>query len=288
MKSNLKVLIALLLCISSMITLFACVDTSEKNPGGTQDSFPEQTTAPEQTTDPEKATEAITTAPVKGETMKIEAGYTVTSEITFTTIGIEKKETLTLTARVATLVNEAGEHALYLDILNTYGAILDFKIWKGRCQLHVNNEGELFIFRINVKNDLTTGSAESSVYNITDTKVELSGEMFTSDHAKIIKVETSYDASVNFSLQNSAQIAVSKNNIKNFFDKYDHLLTIASQEETEEEKGKGYVYLIADTYSDAGKDMTYHPDSKTPRPNLEIKEVKEKYTVDYIVDLFKK
>jgi hypothetical protein len=51
---------------------------------------------------------------------------------------------------------------------------------------------------------------------------------------------------------------------------------------------EGYVYLIADTYSDAEKDMTYHPDSKTPRTNFEIKEVKEKYTVEYIVDLFKK
>lgn len=282
MKTNLKGIIALLLCVSSVLTLFACVDNSERNPAGTSNSNTEQSTVPEQTT------EAITTAPVKAETMRIEAGYTVTSEITFTTTGIEKNETFTLTARAATLVNEAGEHALYLDILNTYGAILDFKIWKGRCQLHINNEGELFIFRINVRNTLTNGSAEASVYSITDTKVELSGETFTSDHAKIIKTETSYDASLNFSLHNSAAIAVHEAKFIDFFHKYDHLLTIAADEQTEEEKGKGFVYLIADTYSDAEKDMTYHPDSKTPRPNLEIKEVKQKYTVEYIVELFSK
>jgi hypothetical protein len=34
--------------------------------------------------------------------------------------------------------------------------------------------------------------------------------------------------------------------------------------------------------------MTYHPDSKTPGPNLEIKEVKEKDSVNYVVKLFKK
>ena len=81
MKANLKALIALLMCVSSILMLFACVDNSEKNPGGTQGSSPEKTTAPEQTT------EAQSTVTPIAEAMRIEEGYVVTSEQTFNMIG---------------------------------------------------------------------------------------------------------------------------------------------------------------------------------------------------------
>ena len=98
MKTNLKGIMALLLCVFSVLMLFACVDNSEKNPGGTQDSSPEQTTVPEQTTEPEQTTapeqttEPVSTVTPIAEAMRIEKGYTVTSEQTFDIIGEEKKQ----------------------------------------------------------------------------------------------------------------------------------------------------------------------------------------------------
>jgi hypothetical protein len=274
-------MISLILCAILALSLFSCADHSEKNPGGTQGSSPEKTTAPEQTT------EAQSTVTPIAEAMRIEEGYVVTSEQTFNMIGEEKKQEITVTARVATLKGENGDHALYFDILNEYGAIDDFKIWKGRCQLHINNEGELYLFRINTKNVLTSGSAEASIYSVSDIVADQSGSEIL-DRAKIVKVPSSYDASLNFSLDRSAAIALYKSHFIEFFDKYDHLLTVAAEELTEEEKGKGYVYLIADSYSDAEKDVTYSPESKTPRIDLMINEVKDKFTVDHIIRLFSK
>lgn len=279
MNVNCGRIISIILCAFFVLTLFSCADHSEKNPGGTQGSSPEQTTAPEQTT------EAQSTVTPIAEAMRIEEGYVVTSEQTFNMIGEEKKQIITVTARVATLKSENGDHALYFDILNEYGAIRDFIIWKGRCQLHINNEGELYLFRINAKSDLTMGSAETSVYCISDSTGNLSGE--TLEKAEIVKMMISNDASLNFSLWEELSISKFRIHFLNFFSGYDNLL-IAAAKEDKNENGEGYVYLIADSYSDAEKDMTYSPDSKTPRIDLMINEVKDKFTVDHIIRLFSK
>lgn len=299
MKANLKALIALLLCVFSVLMLFACVDNSEKNPGGTQDSSPEQTTAPEQTTEPEQTTapaattDAQTTLPEEtsisvpnAEPMKLDEGYSVTSEKAFKITGTEKKQKITLIARVATLKNESGEHALYLDILNDDGTVRDFKRWKGRCQLHINHKGVLYVFRINIQSDLkTNGLAHVLQYNISD----IDSSSNNSEPLEMAKIVMLYGMpNQKFALNNNTAIASSERLLSIFFHRYDDVLLSAANENKDYEGGKEFIYLIADTYSDAEKDMTYSPDSKTPRIDLTIREVKAKFTIEYILELFSK
>lgn len=298
MKSYLKRAIAIGLCVISAISLFACADQSSGS-SDTSASTPEVTTAPEQTTEPEvtteptATTEAQTTLPEEtsisvpnAEPMKLDEGYSVTSEKTFKITGTEKKQKITLIARVATLKNESGERAFYLDILNDDGTVRDFQRWKGRGQIHINHKGEIYVFRINITSDLTDGFAYIKAYCISDIKTSVNNSE-TLERAEIVDVQMSIP-NQKFALNNNAAIATSQRPLSTLFHRYDNVLLSAANEKDDYEGGKEFIYLILDSYSDANKDMTYSPDSKTPRIDLMINEVKDKFTVDYILDLFTK
>ena len=299
MKTKLKVIIALFLCVSSILMLFACDEESKKEPSVTSGSTSEQTTAPEQTTEPEQTTapaattDAQTTLPEEtsisvpnAEPMKLDEGYSVTSEKAFKITGTEKKQKITLIARVATLKNESGERALYFDILNDDGTVRDFQRWLGRGQIHINHEGTIYVFRIDIKSDLTDGFAYVKAYSISDIKTRDNNlEVF--EKAEIVDVQMSIP-NQKFALNNNAAIGSSARPLSDFFHKYNNILLSAANENKDYEGGKEFIYLIADSYSDAEKDVTYSPESKTPRIDLMINEVKDKFTVDHIIRLFSK
>ena len=252
---------------------------TEKHPTDTTPP-PETTAVPETEKLPDEtiAPEAPKDDPNPGQIpeMAIESGYTVTETTNFNILVTEDKVKTSRTARVAALQNESGENALYLDVLTEDGKVMTSITWKGYYQMFVREDGLIVLMRLWMS-PLTQRC--TGIYQFFD----VSDRIYSYD---IIDLETpeinalgEKGKQINFAVGSPREDA----RFSLIFD--DFLQTYQAEFDEDTLDGKS-IYLIADSYLNPDKPVVYSDTDKVGFPNLEDKEIADKYTWEYASALY--
>ena len=252
---------------------------TEKHPTDTTPP-PETTAVPETEKLPDEtiAPEAQKDDPNPGQIpeMAIESGYTVTETANFNILVTEDKVKTSRTARVAALQNESGENALYLDVLTEDGQVMTSITWKGYYQMFVREDGLIVLMRLWMS---PVTRRCTGIYQFFD----VSDRIYSYD---IIDLETpeinalgEKGKQINFAVGSPREDA----RFEMLFD--DSLQTYQAEFDEDTLDGKS-IYLIADSYLNPDKHVVYSDTDKVEFPNLEDKEIADKYTWEYASALF--
>ena len=208
--------------------------------------------------------------------MAIESGYTVTETTNFNILVTEDKVKTSRTARVAVLQNESGENALYLDVLTEDGQVMTSITWKGYYQMFVREDGLIVLMRLWMS---PVTQRCWGIYQFFD----VSDRIYSYD---IIDLETpeinalgEKGKQINFAVGSPREDA----RFSLIFD--DFLKTYQAEFDEDTLDGKS-IYLIADSYLNPDKPVVYSDTDKVEFPNLEDKEIADKYTWEYASALF--
>ena len=208
--------------------------------------------------------------------MEIESGYTVAETANFNILVTEDKVKTSRTARVAALQNESGENALYLDVLTEDGQVMTSITWKGYYQLFVRDDGLIVLMRLWMS---PVTQRCTGIYQFFD----VSDRIYSYD---IIDLETpeinalgEKGKQINFAVGSPREDA----RFEMLFD--DFLQTYQAEFDEDTLDGKS-IYLIADSYLNPDKPVVYSDTDKVEFPNLEDKEIADKYTWEYASALF--
>lgn len=252
---------------------------TEKHPTDTTPP-PETTAVPETEKLPDEtiAPEAPKDDPNPGQIpeMEIESGYTVAETANFNILVTEDKVKTSRTARVAALQNESGENALYLDVLTEDGKVMTSITWKGYYQMFVREDGRIVLMRLWMS---PVTQRCWGIYQFFD----VSDRIYSYD---IIDLETpeinalgEKGKQINFAVGSPREDA----RFEMLFD--DFLQTYQAEFDEDTLDGKS-IYLIADSYLNPDKPVVYSDTDKVEFPNLEDKEIADKYTWEYASALF--
>lgn len=232
------------------------------------EKLPDETIAPEAPKDDPN--------PVQIPEMAIESGYTVTETANFNILVTEDKVKTSRTARVAALQNESGENALYLDVLTEDGQVMTSITWKGYYQMFVREDGLIVLMRLWMS---PVTQRFWGIYQFFD----VSDRIYSYD---IIDLETpeinalgEKGKQINFAVGSPREDA----RFEMLFD--DFLQTYQAEFDEDTLDGKS-IYLIADSYLNPDKPVVYSDTDKVEFPNLEDKEIADKYTWEYASALF--
>lgn len=268
-----KKLICLLMCLSvaltMLLTLLSCADNNNAK-------------------DPQNDADITTTATkddnddlvLNPEAMKIEDGYTVTSEDSFKIKVTEDEKTALCTARVATLKNADGEHALYIDVLNEELKVKVFKIWRGRAVVELYRDDTLAIMTVNVTSDKRIVMS-TNFFNVSDKQPMSDGMYKDVESIGFFGIGDINGTSLNGSLESSSAINRYEQNVINFF-----YTTSEKVGEVKALKPDTPCVLLADSFSDSGNDMTYADTKKVASIFENESFVTSKLTFDYVLSLF--
>ncbi|MBP3377739.1 MAG: hypothetical protein J6L96_03225, partial [Clostridia bacterium] len=265
---------------------------TEKQPPDTTEvpettEAPETTGAPETTAVPETeklpdetiAPEAPKDDPNPGQIpeMAIESGYTVTETTNFNILVTEDKVKTSRTARVAALQNESGENALYLDVLTEDGKVMTSITWKGYYQMFVREDGLIVLMRLWMSPVTQRCTGIYQFFDVSDSK--LSGYDVVELEIPEINAVPGEGKTINFAVRSPSEAARYELTFTDFIYSY--------QAEFDEDTLDGKsIYLIADSYLNPDKPVVYSDTDKVEFPNLEDKEIADKYTWEYASALF--
>lgn len=231
------------------------------------DKQPTETTAP----DAPKVSDGLTPG------MAIESGYVVTETTNINILVTEDKVKTNHTARVAALQNEAGENALYLDILTEDNTVMTSITWKGYYQMFVREDGLIVLMRLWMSPYTQRGTATYQLFDVSDSK--LSGYDVIELETPEINAVPGEGKTINFAVRSPSEAARYELTFTDFIYSY--------QAEFDDEALDGKnIYLIADSYLNPDKPVVYSDADKVEFPNLEDKEIADKYTWEYASALF--
>lgn len=263
-----KKLISLLICLSVILTmsltLLSCADNN-----GAKDSQNDATTN-------DKKDDPVLTP----EDMKIEDRYVVISEDSFKIKVTEDEKTTLCNARVATLKNDNGEHATYIDVLDDELKVKVFKIYRGRTVVELVGDDRLAIMNVNILPDKSLVMVTNLV-NITDKRPNTDGSYDDVENVDFYSVAFGYGTSLNGSVANSAAIRRYESDVANFFNE-----TVNEVSEVKAFKPNSTCVLLADSYSEADKAMTYSDTEKTASLFENEEFVRTKLNFDYVLSLY--
>ena len=209
--------------------------------------------------------------------MAIEIGYTVTETANFNILVTEDKVKTSRTARVAALQNESGENALYLDVLTEDGQVMTSITWKGYYQLFVRDDGLIVLMRLWMSPVTQRCTGIYQFFDISDSK--LSGYDVVELEIPEINAVPGEGKTINFAVRSPSEAARYELTFTDFIYSY--------QAEFDEDTLDGKsIYLIADSYLNPDKPVVYSDTDKVEFPNLEDKEIADKYTWEYASALF--
>lgn len=248
---------------------------------------PETTGAPETTAVPETeklpdetiAPEAPKDDPNPGQIpeMAIESGYTVTETANFNILVTEDKVKTSRTARVAALQNQSGENALYLDVLTEDGQVMTSITWKGYYQMFVREDGLIVLMRLWMSPVTQRCTGIYQFFDVSDSK--LSGYDVVELEIPEINAVPGEGKTINFAVRSPSEAARYELTFTDFIYSY--------QSEFDEDTLDGKnIYLIADSYLNPDKPVVYSDADKIEFPNLDDKEIADKYTWEYASALF--
>ena len=255
---------------------------------------PETEKLPTDTTPPPETTDAPETEKLPDETiapgapkddpnpgqipdMAIESGYVVTETTNISILVTEDKVKTSRTARVAALQNESGENALYLDVLTEDGQVMTSITWKGYYQLFVRDDGLIVLMRLWMSPVTQRCTGIYQFFDVSDRKYS---------YHDVIELEV---PEINAVPEEGKQIGFAVGSPREdarfemLFD--DFLQTYQSEFDEDTLDGKN-IYLIADSYLNPDKPVVYSDADKVEFPNLEDKEIADKYTWEYASALF--
>lgn len=200
----------------------------------------------------------------------------MTETTNFNILVTEDKVKTSRTARVAALQNESGENALYLDVLTEDGKVMTSITWKGYYQMFVREDGLIVLMRLWMS---PVTRRCTGIYQFFD----VSDRIYSYD---IIDLETpeinalgEKGKQINFAVGSPREDA----RFSLIFD--DFLKTYQAEFDEDTLDGKS-IYLIADSYLNPDKLVVYSDTDKVEFPNLEDKEIADKYTWEYASALF--
>ena len=245
---------------------------TEKTPDETTNT-PETDTQPTETTAPDAPQESDGTSPE----MLIESGYTVSETTNFNILVTEDKVKTSRTARVAALQNESGENALYLDVLTEDGQVMTSITWKGYYQMFVREDGLIMLMRLWMSPVTQRCTGIYQFFDVSDSK--LSGYDVVELEIPEINAVPGEGKTINFAVRSPSEAARYELTFTDFIYSY--------QAEFDEDTLDGKsIYLIADSYLNPDKPVVYSDADKVEFPNLEDKEIADKYTWEYASALF--
>ena len=305
MKKQLKLISLILALAVLMLSIVSCGDLGDDipNQNGTDDQNIEtEGDSPDTENNTEKETESqppVTTAvpeteklpdetiapeapkddpnPGQMPEMAIESGYTVTETTNFNILVTEDKVKTSRTARVAALQNESGENALYLDVLTEDGQVMTSITWKGYYQMFVREDGLIVLMRLWMSPVTQRCTGIYQFFDVSDRKYS---------YHDVIELEV---PEINAVPEEGKQIGFAVGSPREdarfemLFD--DFLQTYQAEFDEDTLDGKS-IYLIADSYLNPDKPVVYSDTDKVEFPNLEDKEIADKYTWDYASALF--
>ena len=245
---------------------------TEKTPLETTDS-PETDKQPTETTTPDAPKESDSLTPE----MAIESGYVVTETTNINILVTEDKVKTSHTARVAALQNENGENALYLDVLTEDGQVMTSITWKGYYQMFVREDGLIVLMRLWMSPVTQRCTGIYQFFDVSDSK--LSGYDVVELEIPEINAVPGEGKTINFAVRSPSEAARYELTFTDFIYSY--------QAEFDEDTLDGKsIYLIADSYLNPDKPVVYSDTDKVEFPNLEDKEIADKYTWEYASALF--
>ena len=256
-------------------------DTENNTEKETESQPPETTAVPETEKLPDEtiAPEAPKDDPNPGQIpeMAIESGYTVTETANFNILVTEDKVKTSRTARVAALQNESGENALYLDVLTEDGQVMTSITWKGYYQMFVREDGLIVLMRLWMSPVTQRCWGIYQFFDVSDSK--LSGYDVVELEIPEINAVPGEGKTINFAVRSPSEAARYELTFTDFIYRY--------QAEFDEDTLDGKsIYLIADSYLNPDKPVVYSDTDKVEFPNLEDKEIADKYTWEYVSALF--
>jgi len=264
MKKLLKTL-SFILVIIMLFSAVACnntVDPNAKDPGkneneGTSDNN-ENVTPPD---------------------MQIPEGYTVLSSKDLTLKITYKNNPPEHKSRIAALKNEAGEQALYLDVISKDNEIILTKVFQGYYQLFVCDEDRTFsIVQLSIKStdDGDRATIMCGRHQISDKVISSTG--IEAIETPKFQSMTSYGAiyrTASFYFASPSERDSASNNVEMVCrDIYNEFKQIASK-----------YYMLADNFSDPSSPKLYTQDDKVPVPDITQAPIRIKYEYETIFNM---
>ena len=205
---------------------------------------------------------------IKLPDMEIPEGYTVLSSNELTLPVTQNGATADHKARLATIKNDSGANALYLDVITENNTVLLTKVWYGYYQLYIDDKGLLFSVNASPSTELS-GSISYYSYTISDTKISMT-----------TGTETKYDSprlifsgsSQKFNFEHPIQIDACRTNCELLYQSLCQTLIDNTS-----------LYMLADCYLNPSSPTLYSVNDKIPTPtNAE----RSKYAFAYLQSLF--
>lgn len=269
MKKSVLLIIALILCLSA----FGC---AQKKPSGQTTTEPTVTTPPAVITTPAATTDQKPDDlpdPTYPDWVNNE-GYKVVSSSVTNVLVTEDGAKTEYPARIMILKNESKTPVMYFDVIASDNTVLCSDIWRGYCQMYMNNEGKLIVFRMIVRGD-GSGDVAVEYYEVSDQK--MSGYNVIELDRPDINGVVGEGHSLSFSIGSVETLLMYSQLYKT--------LGFRLVDAIWQEKNKA-LYMIADCYIDPENPTTYSYDEKAPTPDFEDNNIMGKYELEYVSRLY--
>ena len=267
MQKFLLTALALILCLSA-------IGCDEKKTS-VQTADPDATTPPAVTTTPVATTEQKPDELPDPDYPEWVAndGYEVVSSAHTAVLVTEDGAKKEYPARIMILKNESKTPAMYFDVIASDNTVLCSNIWRGYCQMYMNNEGILIVYQVVISAN-NSGNGSYKLYEISDRKA--GHDIVELDHPEINALAEEGC---------SVKIAIGSEHVLDIYKLQYKELGFRLEEELRGHKEKK-VYLIADSYLDTAHPVTYSYDEKTPAPDFEDNNIRNKYELEYVFGLY--
>lgn len=269
MKKLIYLLICLSLILTTSLTLLSCADNS-----GARDNQND----PDTTTSKDENDEPV----LEAEPMRIEEGYAVISQSDFKIKVTEDEKTTLRAARIATLKNVDGEHAVYIDVLDDELKVKVFKIFRGRAVVELYREDTLAVVLVNVTFDKKLVMS-TNFYKVSDQQQMTDGSYREVENVGFLKIGDVNGASFNGSVADSSAIRGCEMGVAVFFNK-----TINNVSEAKALKNDSSCILLADSISATDGKNTYSDTEKVASlfdfDNDEF--IRTKLNFDYVLSMY--
>lgn len=268
MKKLLLIALILILCLSAI----GCAQKKQS----VQSTDTAATTPPAVTTTPVATTEqkpADLPDPTYPEWVTNERYDVVASAVT-TVLVTEDGAKKEYPARIMILKNESKTPVMYFDVIASDNTVLCSDIWRGYCQMYMNNEGKLIVFRMIVRGD-GSGDVAVEYYEVSDQK--MSGYNVIELDRPDINGVVGEGHSLSFSIGSVEALLMYSQLYKTLgFRLVDAIC---------QEKNKA-LYMIADCYIDPENPTAYSYGEKAPTPDFEDNTIMGKYEIEYVFGLY--
>lgn len=277
MKKLLKTL-SFILVIIMLFSAVACNNTVDPNtPNNGDDSG--NTNNGDGSGDTNNGDDSGNNENVTPPDMQIPEGYTVLSSKDLTLQITYKDNPPAHKARIAALKNEAGEQALYLDVISKDNEIILTKVFQGFYQLFVCDEDRTFsIVQLSIKS--TDGGDRATImcgrHEISDQVISSTG-ISTNETPKFQSM-TSYGA-----IYRTASFYFASPSDRDYARNYVEMVSRDISNEFKQIASK--YYMLADNFSDPSSPKLYTQDDKVPVPDITQAPIRFKYEFDSIFNM---